>query len=130
MSLRLLYDKDVDVLRVVTGEEGETSSSLVDLLEVVVDLADDEGRHVVGLEVLGASSYLPLGRRGYDAETDTLTLGATMSDPAHVTENGDLVTYWRELPPDPVMDPIGVTIRRASKHLNGVFEDAGRVPSG
>ena len=120
MSLRLLYDKDVDVLRLFTGEEGVTSSSLIGLEEVVVDLADDEGNQVVGLEVMGASKYLPLGRRGYDADADTLTLGVTANDPAHMTKNGDIVTYWQETPnePEPFMDPIGVTLKRASKYLN------------
>ena len=121
MNLRILYDKNVDVLRLLTGEKGETSSSLVDLPEVVVDLAQEEGHHVVGLEVLGAAAYLPLGKRGYNPGEDTLTLGETAGDPTLVTENGDIVTYWRELPNDPVMDPIGVTIRRASEHLNGMF---------
>ncbi len=119
MSLQLLYDKDVDVLRLFTGEDEETSSSLLDLLEVVVHLTDDESRHVVGLEVIGASSYLPLGRCGYDTKADTLTLGATVSDPANITENADIVTYWQESPWEPgaCIEPVGVTIRRASKHL-------------
>ena len=87
--------------------------------EVVIDLADDDGRHIVGLMVMGASSYLPLGKRGYDADADTLTLGVATADPANVTENDDVVTYWQlsHYATDSCMEPVGVTIRQASKHL-------------
>ena len=98
MSLEILYDTDVDALRLYTGEERTTSSSLVGLEEVILDLGDEDTRHVVGLEVLGASAYLPLGKRGYDPNSDTLTLGAVVGDPAGIMESGDLVTYWRETP--------------------------------
>ena len=66
---------------------------------------------------MGAKAYLPLGKAGYDPENDTLTLGRTAGDAEVIAENGDIVTYWHHLPGFSVMDPIGVTIRRASEHL-------------
>ena len=58
-------------------------------------------------------------QRGYDAESDTLTLGDTASDLALRTENGDLVAHWRPDPmePDGFMDPIGVTVRNTKANL-------------
>ena len=119
MNLQLIYDRNVDVLRLFTGEPESTSSSLVGREEVVIDLADDNSRHVVGLMLMGASSYLPLGERGYDADADTLTLGVATVDPSNITENDDIVTYWQlsHYATDSCMEPVGVTIRQASKHL-------------
>ena len=117
MSLKTLYDDEVDVLHLSTGVTGATSASLYDFPDVIVDLADDEGRHVVAVEVIGASAYLPLGRHGYDREQDALTMGDVASDPACVTVHGDIVTYWQE---QADADPIGVTLRQASKHLDGL----------
>ena len=122
MNLQSQYDEGVDALRLYTGEARATSASLVEVVDVVLDLAEDEGRHVVGIEVIGASTYLPLGKYGYDPECDTLTLGGVSSDPTCITVNGDIVTYWRETPD---MDPIGVTLRQASKHLQ--FIEVGRM---
>ncbi len=123
MSLQLIYDEDVDVLRVFTGEDETTSSSLTGLEEVVVDL-DGAKNHVVGIMVMGASAYLPLGKRGYDPQTDTLTLGAVVSDPAKITHNSNIVTYWQpdRYEPDRHVEPVGVAIRQASKHLNGILK--------
>ncbi len=117
MTLTIVYDREVDILRAMTGESDNemTCAHLEDDVGVLVGLDDDGGTHVVSLEIMGASAYLPLGKRGYDPDADTLTLGE--ADVSHSTENGDIVTYWRETPD---MDLIGVTLRRASTHMNGV----------
>ena len=117
MRLEKSYDPEVDVLSLRTGEAEATCSSLDDDPDVVLSLAHDETR-VVGLEVLGASAYLPLGKCGYDVESDTLTLGVALSDEAFTKENGDIVSYWREFPGEPNMYPVGVALRQASKHLH------------
>ena len=129
MDLQLLYDQEVDALRLLTGEKGATSASLLDLPEVVLDLATEEGHHVVGIEVLGASAYLPLGKHGYDAQTNTLTLGIAVCDPDRITENGDIVTYWQTVEEEPgsFMDPIGVAVRNASIHLSALSGQMGAV---
>ena len=69
------YDSEVDALRIATNSGGATSSSLWYNSEIVVDLATEDGQDIVGLGVLCASVYLPLGKRGYDAESDTLLMG-------------------------------------------------------
>ncbi len=122
MGLTIVYDQDADVLRVMTHEADRevTCAHLEDDLGVLVGLDDDAGTHVVSVDVMGASAYLPLGTLGYDSASDTLTLGAGVSDATIVTDTGDIVTYWRSVPGDSVLTPIGVAIRRASEHLVGV----------
>lgn len=122
--LKATYSEEVDILRLKTAEWelSVTCSHLEDDLDVLVSLDSDEGTHVVGLELMAASVYLPLGKRGYDADADTLTLGDVPAAPAKITENADIITYWK---PDNYegmsLTPVGVTLRRASEHLNGVF---------
>ena len=89
------YDPEGDVLHLFTGETPATASSLVDQDDVAVQIATEDGHDLVGIIVIGVSAYLPLGKRGYNVETDTLTLGTVVEDPALVTENGDLMGYWQ-----------------------------------
>ncbi len=126
MRLDKSYDPEVDALSLRTGELEATSTSLDDDPDVVLSLAHD-GSRVVGVEVLGASAYLPLGKRCYDMEADTLTFGVTLSDAAFTKEDGDLVTYWREFQGEPILYPVGVTLRRASTHLASIYR--GPVPT-
>ena len=119
--MRVIYDRQADVLRLLTDKKGQTSTPLVELVDVVLDLVADESDEVTALEIIGASAYLPLGRRGYDAATDTLTLG-TVDNPKHVTRSENIVTYWQpdEYEPETQLEPAGIAIRQASEHLNGI----------
>lgn len=124
--MRVRYDPEVDALRITTDTPGVVSASLWDpeYDSVAVDLATDDGCEIVGLDVIWASTYLPLGKNGYDADTDTLTMGKTTTDPELITENGDLIGYWHADRHEPggYRDPIGVAIKRASVHLAKVSE--------
>ena len=104
--------------RVWTSIQAATSSSLLDDPDIVVDLSEPEGHDIVGLGIMWASGYLPL-KKGYDPEADTLLLGQQITSPRLITENGDFVGYWQpyEDEPDAFMDPVGVLLRNASKHL-------------
>ena len=116
--MRVNYDREANVLRMTNGAPVATAASLLDDPDVAVELATVDGHDIVGLIVIGASSYLPLGS-GYDAKTDTFLLGEKTDDPSLVTECGDFIGYWQvdELEPEGFWDPVGVTIRRASVHL-------------
>ena len=116
MRITVTYDKKVDVLRVTSDQVGKTSAGLLRGPDAAVDLATEDGYDVVGLEVIGASALFPHGR-GYDAKTDTLTIGETSADPQLTTENGDFVGYWEAADPGEIRDPIGVALRHASRHL-------------
>ena len=122
------YDNEIDALRVATDRYGVSSASLLYNSDIVVDLATEDGHDIVGLGVLCASLYLPLGKKGYDADTDMLLMGDSTSAPALITENRDFIGYWQvdEAAPDGFRYPIGVAIKRASVHL----AEAIAAPSG
>ena len=120
--MRVIYDKEADVLRMITGHPIADTASFLRGPDVAVDLSTKNGHDVVGLTVIGASAYIPLAK-GYDAEEDTLTIGETTSDPALVTDSGDFIGYWNVCIDEfgDFMDPVGVLIRDASKHLSPVI---------
>ena len=112
------YDRDADILHLTTERASETGASLLDDPGVVLDLATADGHEIVGLLLMGASAYIPLGQ-GYDRTTDTLLLGRNSGPSLVTTETGDFVGYWRrdQDDPDGIMDPVGVALRRASRHI-------------
>lgn len=116
--MQATYDIEGNVLRVWSGEPIRDTASLLRGPDAAVHLGTQEGHDVVGFLVIGASSYLRFSS-GYDADSDTLTIGETTDDPELVSENGDLVGYWEVdvQEPDGFRDPVGVAIRRASEHL-------------
>ena len=117
--MKVAHYADADLLFVSTGEPDSSGSSLngATVGDVVVFVADDEGQHVVALEIFGASWYLPLGKHGYDQHADTLTMGSIPNRPAKTTENADIIAYWMPDPDDGVLDAVAVTLRNASRHL-------------
>jgi hypothetical protein len=121
-----------DLLYIDTGTPDVVSASLLDASGIVVHLATDDGYDIVGVTVMGASAYLPLGNGGYDVETDTLLMGRSTTDPKHITENGDIIGYWQldeYDPSDGYRDPIGVALRHASVHLAKVSAELVGVPA-
>ena len=125
--MRVRYDPQVDALRVTTGMPQAVSESLWDpeYDNIVVDLAHEDKLDIVGLDILWISAYLPLGKRGYDSETDTLLMGRTTTDPKLIIENGDIVGHW-EIDvddPDERPNPVGVVIKRASLHLGKIMPE-------
>ena len=117
--MRVNYDRESNVLHLADETPAATGASLLGDPGIVLELATSDGHDVVGIIVVGASAYLPLGKRGYDAKTDILLLGSTTDNPALITESGDFVGYWQvdELELEGFKDPVGVAIRNASTHL-------------
>ena len=119
--MRVRYDQEVDALRITTGTPEAISESLWDAEhhDIVVDLATEDSCDIVGLDVMWASAYLPLGKKGYDPESDTLLMGRATSESELITKNGDIIGYWQVDGdnPDRSPNPIGATIKRASIHL-------------
>ena len=119
MTLSGHYDEKTDALAIWTGQKEADGSSAECDPPLAVFMGTKDGHDIVGFEVTGgAGPYLRM-EEGYDAQTDTLTIGDTASDPAMITENEDLVAYWKvdDLNPEGFMDPIGVAIRNARKNL-------------
>ena len=114
------YDPEVDAFDIRT-ETPEADCASIDCESlIVVSVATLDGHDVVGLEVIGMGVYLPLGKKGYDAESDILLLGNMPDDPDLVTENSDFITYWQKFEDDPdgFCDAKGVAIRNASIHIS------------
>ena len=121
--MRVMYYGQDDVLYMEDGRSHVVGSELLRNPGTVVHLTTEDGHDISAVTVLGASAYLPLGV-GYDAESDTLTIGETTEAPSLAIEAGDFVGYWEidELWPDGFREPIGVALRQASKHLATVLE--------
>ena len=117
--MRAHYDSEFNVLSLRTGVAAATEASLLDDAGIVLELAHQDGYDIVGLMVMGAPAYVP---HGYDAKEDILRLGRTTAPELVVRENGDFIGYWQADASDPsgAMDPVGVVVRNASKHLASV----------
>ena len=137
MTLKVDYYPQDDILRISTGRKAMDGATLWDAVNVEVDIGTCGGHDVVGFSILSASAsvypyFVPEHTKqprqvckggpgvGYDAETDTLTLGVPVSNPSHRTANGVyIIGHWKpdEADHDAYWDIIGVSLKEASKHL-------------
>lgn len=118
MNLKVHYDPDCDAIGANYSQPSGGTYELATVGMVMVDVPDEDSYEAIGLEVFAISSWLPLGKRGYCEETDTLTIGRGVETATVVAENGDLVAYWAPDEYDPAdLVPIAVDLRNASKHL-------------
>ena len=75
MKLKVHYDPDCDAIGANYAQPHGATYEVEGLSWVIVDVPDEVSNKAVGLEVIGISAFIPLGKRGYCAETDTLTFG-------------------------------------------------------
>ena len=123
--MKIRYDHATDALSITTEKSSVISESLWDpeYQGIVVDFAKEGSYDFVGIEVLGLSGYLPLGKRGYDPDSDTLLMGRTLAPgvkPELIIENGDIAVYWQTVDDDDadgVPHPVAVAVKHASVHL-------------
>ncbi len=114
------YHPDTDSVIISTGTGGGFGSDLWGDTSVILGFDDEECEVVTGVELLSASIYLPLvAERGYDAESDTLTLGEKPVADYRVVDSGEFVHYlqWGN---DDVWESMALVLRNASKHLKRV----------
>ena len=117
------YDPECDAIGLDYKQPHRATYELTTVGMVMIDVPDEDSYKAVGLEVIGVSAWLPLGKRGYCKETDTLTFGGNAETATVIAENGDLVAYWSPDQYDPdYLLPIAVDLRNASKHLAPVLE--------
>lgn len=129
--MRVSHDThpQVDILYFSTGMPDVGGFDILTSPGVIVFIGTEDGHDIVGVEIIGGSAYLPLGKKGYDAKTDTLMLGEKGVKPDLITKNDDFVAYWQvdeEFPDEGFLTPIGVEIRHVSVHLAEVLA----TPSG
>ena len=123
--MKVRYDHESDALSISMGKSSVISEALWDpeYQGIVVDFAKEDSYDFVGIEVLGLSGYLPLGKRGYDPKSDTLLMGRTLApgiEPELIMENGDIAVYWQTVDDDDadgLPHPVAVAVKHASIHL-------------
>ena len=120
MQVSYYAEDDTVILTATPG--GRSGAALRDYFEVILTLADEGSEDITRLRVLHISDFLPLdAERGYDVDTDTLTLGDKSDANCRVVENGDFVGYWQECDGGRYWDVVAVDLQRASVHLAPVL---------
>ena len=114
------YYAEDDALVISGTRSGRSGAALRDDFGVILDLADEGSEDVTRIDILNVSWFLPLSaERGYDADTDTLTLGDKPDADAdyRVVDNGDFVSYRQWFDDGSGWDIVAVDLRQASKYL-------------
>ena len=123
MNLIAHYDPEIDAIGLHFNQPTCGGFEVADNWSIILHVPEDESRCAAALEVIGISSWLPLGKRAYSKETDTLTFGNGTETATVIAENGDLIAYWRPDNYDPsYLTAIAVDLRNASKNLAPVIE--------
>ncbi|MDE2787207.1 MAG: hypothetical protein OXL37_11140 [Chloroflexota bacterium] len=123
MNLIAHYDPEIDAISLHYSQPTCGGYEVAENWSIILHVPEKESRCAAGLEVIGVSAWLPLGKRGYCKETDTLTFGGNVETATVIAENGDLIAYWSPDQYDPdYLLPIAVDLRNASKHLAPVLE--------
>ena len=118
--MQVRYYAEDDALVISGTRSGRSGAALRDDFGIILDLADEGSEDVTRIDILNVSWFLPLSaERGYDADTDTLTLGDKPDAGAdcRVVDNGDFVSYRQWFDDGSGWDIVAVDLRQASKHL-------------
>lgn len=111
------YAED-DALIIIANSRGRSGGTVRDDFRVILDFVDEGSEDVTRIDILDVSRFLPLcAERGYDAETDTLTLGNKPDADYREVDNGDFVSYRLWFDDGSEWDVVAVDLRRASVHL-------------
>ena len=118
--MKVKYYAEDDALLIIANEQGRSGGTVRDDFRVILDFVDEGSEDVTRIDILDVSRFLPLdAERGYDADTDTLTLGDKPEPDAdfRLVDNGDFVSYRQWFDDGSEWDVVAVDLRRASVHL-------------
>ena len=118
--MRVKYYAEDDAMVIEAFRGGCSGGALRDDFGVILNFADEGSEDVTRIDILNVSWFLPLSaERGYDADTDTLTLGDKPDADAdyRVVDNGDFVSYRQWFDDGSEWDIVAVDLRQASKYL-------------
>ena len=118
--MEVRYYEETDSVAMVSPGKYERGSgdSLRDHLGIIVAYASPNSDAVVELDIFGVSHFLLLrAERGYDAATDTLTLGDKPDADYRVIDSGDFVSYRQWIDDEGHWDIVALDLRQASRHL-------------
>ena len=120
--MEVKYYLEEDVVLIIQSRGGRSGGTLRDDFWVIFTLEDEGSENITRVDIHDVSRFLPLdAERGYDADTDTLTLGDKPDADYRVVENGDFAGYWQECDGGRYWDVVAVDLRRASAHLAPVL---------
>lgn len=121
-EVKVKYYAEEDALIIIMNRRGRSGGTLRDDFGVILDFEDEGSQNVTRIDILDVSRFLPLRtERGYDADTDTLTLGDKPTADYRVVDNGDFVSYRQWFDDGSEWDVVAVDLRRASVHLAPVL---------
>lgn len=121
--MQVKYYPDDDALILDIGPGGCSGATLRDDFDVILVFECEGSENIARVRVLNVSDFLPLDtERGYDASTDTLTLGDKPTDDCRVVDNGDFVSYRQWFDDGSEWDVVAVDLRQASVHLAPVLD--------
>ena len=111
-----------DVLLIIKSRTGRSGGALRDDFGIIYALEDVGNENITRVDIHHVSYYAPLdAERGYDAASDTLTLGDKPDADFRVVDNGDFVSYRQWFDDGSEWDVVAVDLRRASVHLAPVL---------
>ena len=115
--MKVKYYAEDDALIIIANGRGRSGGTVRDDFRVILDFADEGSEDVTRIDILDVSRFLPLrAERGYDAETETLTLGDKPDADFRVVNNGDFVSYRQWFDDGSEWDVVAVDLQQASAH--------------
>ena len=118
--MRVSHYPEDDALIMTATRGGCSGGTLRDDFRVILTFLSENSEDVTRINILDVNRFLPLSaERGYDADTDTLTLGDKPDADAdyRVVDNGDFVSYRQWFDDGSEWDIVAVDLRQASKYL-------------
>ena len=116
--MKVKYYAEDDVLIMTAYRGGCSGGTLRDDFGVIFVFEGEGSENIARVRVLNVSDFLPLDAdQGYDADTDTLTLGDKPEADYRVVDSGDFVSYRQWFDDGSGWDIVAVDLRQASKHL-------------
>ena len=123
LEMQVKYFPEDDIVEVfVSRSKDGDGAALRDYFGVILAFAEAGSEDITGVDIIGISQWLPLcAENGYDAATDTLTLGDKPAADYRVVDNGDFVSYRQWFDDGSEWDILAVDLRNASVHLAEVI---------
>ena len=116
--MKVKHFAESDGIMLIASDQYGNGGTLRDDFGVIISYADEDGDDITQIDILQVSRFLPLGaERGYDAATDTLTLGDKPDTDYRVIDSGDFVSYRQWFDDGSQWDLVALDLRQASRHL-------------
>ena len=120
--MEVKYYPEEDVVLIIKSHGGRSGGTLRDDFGVIFTFEDVGNENITRVDIHDVSYCLPLeAERGYDADTDTLTLGDKPTADYRVVDNGDFVSYRQWFDDGSEWDVVALDLRQASVHLAPVI---------